>query len=38
LAADYGHALQLLSNLGTTLKNHLVNPLPQIHQCFNAHP
>jgi hypothetical protein len=40
-AANHGnglHPLQPLFNLGTTLKKHLVNPLPQIHECFNGHP
>src|SRR5262249_8817063 len=28
--------LHLLLKLGTTLKKHFVNPLPQVHQCFNS--
>src|SRR5262249_16739968 len=36
-AAHHGNPLQLLFNVGTTLKKHFVNPLSQVHQCFNAH-
>src|SRR5262249_516020 len=31
------HPLQLLFKPGTTLKKHSVNPLSQVHKCFNAH-
>jgi len=24
--------------LGTTLKKHFVNPLSQVHECFDGHP
>jgi hypothetical protein len=33
-----GNPLQLLFNLGTTLNKHFVNPLSQVHKCFNAYP
>src|SRR5262249_4272753 len=29
---------QLLLKLGTTPVKHFVNPLSQVHQCFDAHP
>jgi len=37
-ATNYGNPLQLLLKLRTTLRKHFVNPLPQVHQCFKAHP
>src|SRR5262249_58721468 len=30
--------LQLLFNFGPTLIKGLVNPLSQVHECFNGHP
>src|SRR5215813_3223873 len=30
--------LQLLLKLGTMLMKHFVNPLSQVHECFNGHP
>jgi hypothetical protein len=37
-AANHGNPLQLLFNLGPTLVKGFVNPLSQVHQCFNGHP
>jgi hypothetical protein len=41
-AANYGNSatkhLQLLFNFGPTLMKHVVNPLSQVHECFNGHP
>ena len=36
--ANYGDPLQLLFNLGPTPVKGFVNPLSQVHQCFNGHP
>src|SRR5262249_3710220 len=40
-AANYcngaGHPLQLLFNFSTALEEGFVNPLSQVHECFNGH-
>jgi hypothetical protein len=40
-AANYGncpvHLLQLSFNVSTMLKKRFVNPLSQVHECFNGH-
>jgi hypothetical protein len=36
--ANHAHPLQLLFKLGTTLRKQSVNPLSQVHECFNGHP
>src|SRR6516164_11588631 len=35
--ANQGKHLQLLFNLGPTLMKGFVNPLLQVHECFNGH-
>src|SRR5262245_52854554 len=32
------HLLQLRLNLSTTLEKCFINPLSQVHECFNGHP
>ena len=32
------HPFYLLLYFGTMLKKHFVNPLSQVHKCFNGHP
>src|SRR5262245_31716781 len=36
-AADYSNPLQLLLKLGPSLMEGFVNPLSQVHECFNGH-